>query len=77
MTISVKVSCNGKYKCPVSYEQGTGETVELLLDGSKTAPQPDETNIPYYHGSDNILSIQIGPEEKVDEETDSSPSSTT
>ena len=63
MTISVKVSCNGNYRCPVSYRQGQTEQT-ILLDGSITAPQPDERSIPFYHGQD-AMSLTIGPEEQI------------
>lgn len=75
MTIGINVSCNGKYRCPVSYEQGPNKH-EQVLDGSKTAPLPDMMYVPFNHGSDIPMNLTIGPEEAVtDEETTSSPSS--
>ena len=59
MTISIKVSCNGSYKCPVKVEQGT-RTEEFVLSGRDKAG-PDERSIPFYHGTDP-MSVTIGPE---------------
>ena len=67
MTISVKVSCNGRYRCPVVYQHGDDEPVDILLDGSTTEPQPHEVNIPYYHQG-KILNITVGPEEAIPNE---------
>lgn len=60
MTISVKVSCNGNYKCPVSYKQGTREESFVLSGRGKTGP--DERNIPFYHSAD-VMTLEVGPEE--------------
>ena len=61
MTISVKVSCNGNYKCPVSYKQGDRE--ETILLSGRGKPSPDERNIPFYHGAD-VMTLSVGPEEQ-------------
>lgn len=59
MTISVKVSCNGPYKCPVSYKQGDRE--ESFELSGKDKDGPDERMIPFYHGPD-AMSLKVGPE---------------
>lgn len=61
MTISVRVSCNGNYKCPVSYKQGDREESFTLSGRGKEGP--DERHIPFYHGAD-AMTLQVGPEEQ-------------
>jgi hypothetical protein len=60
MTISVKVSCNGNFKCPVSYKQGNREESFVLSGRGKTGP--DEYSIPFYHSSE-VMTLSVGPEE--------------
>jgi hypothetical protein len=59
MTISVRVSCNGNYKCPVSYKQGDREGSFVLSGRGKDGP--DERPITFYHGGD-LLTLTVGPE---------------
>jgi hypothetical protein len=59
MTISVKVSCNGNYKCPVSYKQGGKEESFVLSGRGKTGP--DERHLWFTHGSD-AMTVTVGPE---------------
>lgn len=61
MTISVRVSCNGEYKCPVSYKQGDREESFTLSGRGK--PGPDERHIQFYHGPD-AMTLSVGPEEQ-------------
>lgn len=60
MTISVTVSVNGNYKCPVTYKQGDREYT-LQLSGREAGGR-DERIIPFGHGSD-VMTLTIGPEE--------------
>jgi len=60
MTISVKVSVNGNYKCPVTYKQGD-RTQSQIVSG-RGHDGPNELYIPFYHGAD-IMTLSIGPEE--------------
>lgn len=60
MTISVKVSCNGNYKCPVSYSQGDHEESFILSGKGKAGP--DERNISFRHGGD-AMTLEVGPEQ--------------
>lgn len=59
MTVSVKVSVNGNYKVPVSYEQG-GQKVSQVISG-RGHPGPNELYIPFSHGPD-VLTLVVGPE---------------
>lgn len=61
MTISVQVSVNGNYKCPVSYKQGDREVTELITGRGSDGPKV--LCIPFYHGPD-LLTLSIGPEEQ-------------
>jgi hypothetical protein len=61
MTISVTVSCNGSYKCPVSYKQGEREESFTLSGRDKDGP--DTRNIPFYHSAD-VMTLSVGPEEQ-------------
>lgn len=61
MTISIKVSVNGNYKCPVSYKQGNREVSEVISGFGMAGPK--ELFIGFYHGSD-AMTLQIGPEER-------------
>ena len=60
MTISVKVSVNGNYKCPVSYKQGDREESHVV--SGHGLDKPNEFYIPFSHGPD-VLTLSIGPEE--------------
>lgn len=60
MTISVKVSVNGNYKCPVSYKQGDREETQVISGRGRDTP--NELHIPFYHSAD-IMTLSIGPEE--------------
>lgn len=60
MTISVRVSCNGNYKCPVSYKQGDREESFTLSGRGKDGP--DEKHIWLTHGPD-AMTLTVGPEE--------------
>lgn len=61
MTISVQVSCNGNYKCPVSYKQGDREESFTLSGRDKEGP--DVRYIPFYHSAD-VMTLSVGPEEQ-------------
>lgn len=61
MTISVRVSVNGNYKCPVSYKQGDRE--ESVVVSGRGHDKPNELNIPFYHGADAMM-LSVGPEEQ-------------
>lgn len=61
MTISINVSVNGNYKCPVKYSQGDRE-IEQVVSG-RGHNGPNVLHIPYYHGTDP-MSVEIGPEEQ-------------
>lgn len=60
MTISVKISVNGNYKCPVSLKQGDREESFVLSGRGKDGP--DERHISFYHGPD-AMTLSVGPEE--------------
>jgi len=61
MTISVTVSVNGNYKCPVSYKQGDREQSEVISGRGNDGPKV--LNIPFYHGPD-AMTLRVGPEEQ-------------
>lgn len=61
MTISVQVSVNGNYKCPVSYKQGDREVTEVITGRGSEGPKV--LYIPFYHGPD-LLTLSVGPEEQ-------------
>jgi hypothetical protein len=61
MTISVRVSCNGNYKCPVSYKQG--DRAESFTLSGRGKAGPDVRDIPFYHGAD-AMTLSVGPEEQ-------------
>ena len=63
MTISVQVSVNGNYKCPVTYKQGDREMTEVVSGRDNEGPKV--LYIPFYHGPD-LLTLSIGPEEQDD-----------
>lgn len=59
MTISVSVSVNGNYKCPVSYKQGDREENHVVSGHGRDTP--NVLYIPFYHGPD-LLTLSVGPE---------------
>lgn len=59
MTVNVKVSVNGNYKLPVSYEQG-GRKESFEISG-RGHSGPNEKQINFSHGLD-VMTLQIGPE---------------
>lgn len=63
MTISVTVSVNGNYKCPVSYKQGDREESQVISGRGMNCP--NELYIPFYHGPD-AMTLSVGPEERDD-----------
>lgn len=66
MTISVQVSVNGNYKCPVSYKQGDKEENHVVSGFGRTSP--NVLYIPFSHGTD-LLTLTVGPEEPDNGET--------
>lgn len=60
MTISVKVSVNGNFKCPVVFRQGDREENRLVSGYGRDTP--NEISIPFQHGPD-AMTLEIGPEE--------------
>jgi hypothetical protein len=60
MTISVKVSVNGNYKCPVGYKQGASEHSQIV--SGRGHDGPNEIYIPFNHGAD-AMTVTVGPEE--------------
>lgn len=61
MTISVKISVNGNYKCPVSFRQGDREETQVISGYGRDAP--NVLYIPFYHGPD-AMTLSVGPEER-------------
>lgn len=61
MTISIQVSVNGNYKCPISYRQGDREVSKVISGRGANAPVVEY--ISFYHGPD-VLTLQVGPEEQ-------------
>jgi hypothetical protein len=61
MTISVTISVNGNYKCPVSYKQGDREESQIISGRGRDGP--NEFTIPFYHGAD-AMTLSVGPEER-------------
>jgi len=59
MTISISVSVNGNYKCPVSYKQGDREVSQIVSGRGKDGP--NVVYIPFYHGTD-VMTLELGPE---------------
>lgn len=59
MTTTVKISVNGNYKCPVSYEQGARKENHVVSGYGRDTP--NELYIPFYHGPD-VMSLRVGPE---------------
>lgn len=66
MTISVSISVNGNYKCPVSYKQGDREVTQIISGRGNDGPQV--LHVPFYHGPD-LLTLSVGPEEQDTGET--------
>lgn len=59
MTISVTISVNGNYKCPVSYKQGDREESEVI--SGRGSAVPVVKYIPFYHGAE-VMTLSVGPE---------------
>lgn len=67
MTISVSISVNGNYKCPISYKQGDREVSQVV--SGRGLQGPNVVHIPFYHGPD-VMTLQVGPEEQDNGETE-------
>jgi hypothetical protein len=65
MTISVQISVNGNYKCPVSYKQGDREENHVI--SGRGMDRPNVLHIPFYHSAD-VMTLSVGPEERDDGE---------
>ena len=63
MTISINVSVNGNYKVPVRTQYGDSEPTTEVISG-RGHDGPFVRNISYYHGSDTIVTVTVGPEEQ-------------
>lgn len=61
MTISVTISVNGDYKCPVSFKQGDREESQII--SGRGSDGPKVLHIPFHHGPDT-MTLSIGPEER-------------
>lgn len=61
MTISVSISVNGNYKCPVSYKQG--DRAESQVVSGRGHEGPNVVHIPFYHSAD-VMTLSVGPEEQ-------------
>jgi hypothetical protein len=61
MTINVKVSVNGNYKCPVTCKQGDREETQIISGRGHDGPK--EISFPFYHGPD-VMTLSVGPEEE-------------
>jgi len=62
MTISISVSVNGNYKCPVKVVRSDGtEDTEVVSGRGHEGPNIKYIN--HYHGEDNITTVIVGPEE--------------
>lgn len=61
MTISIRISVNGNYKCPVSYRQGDREVTETI--SGRGHPGPKHLDVAFYHGAD-AMTLIVGPEEQ-------------
>lgn len=60
MTISLRLSVNGNYKCPISYKQGNRE-VSTIISG-RGHSGPNEYHIAFSHGPD-VMTLKVGPKE--------------
>ena len=63
MTININVSVNGNYKVPVTTKYGDEESTTEVISG-RGHIGPFVKNINYYHGSDAIVTVTVGPEEQ-------------
>lgn len=68
MTISVSISVNGNYKCPVSFKQGDREENHVI--SGRGMDRPNVLYIPFNHGPDAMM-LSVGPEERDDGEEES------
>lgn len=62
MTISIQVSVNGNYKVPVktSYKDGM-ESTEVI--SGRGLDHPFVKHIYYHHGTKEVVTVTVGPEE--------------
>jgi len=72
MTISVTISVNGNYKCPVSYKQGDSEESQVVSGRGHEGPKV--LHIPFNHGP-GVLTLSVGPEEQDNGDTEASAQS--
>lgn len=63
MTININVSVNGNYKVPVKVQYGEGEPTTEVITG-RGHEGPFVKNISYYHGSDTVVTVTVGPEDQ-------------
>lgn len=63
MTISIQVSVNGNYKVPVTTQYDSGEPTTEVISG-RGLSSPFVKHIPYHHGSSQIVTVNVGPEEQ-------------
>ncbi len=63
MTISINVSVNGNYKAPVKVTRSDGSTEDHVVSG-RGMDRPNILNISHYHGTSNVTTVAVGPEEK-------------
>jgi hypothetical protein len=60
VTIGIKVSVNGNYKCPVTFKQGDRQENHVVSGFGRDTP--NELYIPFSHGAE-VMTLNIGPEE--------------
>jgi len=65
MTISIQVSVNGNYKAPVKVTREDGSEENHVVSGFGL-DRPNVLSINHYHGSSNITTVTVGPEEQDD-----------
>lgn len=63
MTISIKVSVNGNYKIPVTVTRSNRDAVTEVISG-RGLSQPFVKDIMYEHGTGDIVTVSVGPEEE-------------
>ena len=62
MTISINVSVNGNYKVPVRTQYGDSEPTTEVISG-RGHDGPFVRRINYYHGTEEVVTVTVGPEE--------------